>query len=112
LLTGSGSDASVSAALAAEVSATQAVLSSLRARIVEKIRYPPLARANGWKGTVLLELLLDESGALEALAVRRSSGYAVLDKAAASLVRAVTPVDNPLSRPLRIEVPIAYELKD
>jgi protein TonB len=88
------------------------VLSSLRARIVEKIRYPPLARANGWKGTVLLELLLDERGALEALAVRRSSGYAVLDKAAVSLVRAVTPVDNPLGRPLRIEVPIAYELRD
>jgi protein TonB len=109
---GSGSDASAAANLAAEVSATQAVLSSLRARIVEKIRYPSLARANGWKGTVLLELLLDERGALEALAVRRSSGYAVLDKAAASLVRAVTPVDNPLGLPLRIEVPIAYELKD
>jgi len=99
-------------ALAAEITATQAVLSSLRARIVEKIRYPPLARANGWKGTVLLELLLDESGRLQGLAVRRSSGYAVLDRAAAALVRSVTPVENLLGRPLRIEVPIAYELKD
>jgi protein TonB len=107
---GSGSDASI--ALAAEVAATQAVLYSLRARIVEKIRYPPLARANGWKGTVLVELLLDERGALEGLAVRRTSGYAVLDRAATALVRAVTPVNNPLGRPLRIEVPIAYELKN
>ncbi len=97
-------------ALKAEITATQAVLSSLRARIVEKIRYPALARANGWKGTVLLELLLDERGGLQALAVRRSSGYAVLDRAAAFLIRSVTPVDNPLGRPLRIEVPIAYEL--
>ena len=99
-------------AVTAEIAATQAVLASLRARIVEKIRYPALARANGWKGTVLLELLLDERGLLQGLAVRRSSGYAVLDRAAAALLRSVTPVDNPLGRPLRIEVPIAYELKD
>jgi protein TonB len=97
---------------AAEIAATQAVLSSLRARIVEKKRYPALARANNWQGTVLLEVLLDGEGRLEGLAVRRSSGYTVLDRAAAALARSVTPVDNPLGRPLRIEVPIAYELKD
>jgi protein TonB len=108
----SGTGTDTTATLAAEIAATQAVLSSLRARIVEKIRYPALARANGWKGTVLLELLLDERGLLQGLAVRRSSGYAVLDRAAAALMRSVTPVDNPLGRPLRIEVPIAYELKD
>jgi protein TonB len=107
-----GSGSGASAELAAEIAATQAVLSSLRGRIVEKIRYPALARANGWKGTVLLELVLDETGALQGLAVRRSSGYAVLDRAASALVRSVTPVDNPLGRPLCIEVPIAYELKD
>jgi protein TonB len=98
--------------LAAEVSATQAVLSSLRSRIAGKIRYPALARANGWKGTVLLEAMLDGQGRLQGLAVRRSSGYTVLDRAAASLVRSVTPVANPLGRPLRIEIPIVYELKD
>ncbi len=108
----SGAGSGPSAELAAEVAATQAVLTSLRSRIVEKIRYPALARANGWKGTVLMELLLDERGALEALAVRRSSGYAVLDRAASALVRSVTPVPNPLGRSLRIEVPIVYELRE
>jgi protein TonB len=98
--------------LAAEVSATQAVLSNLRSRIAERIRYPGLARANGWKGTVLLEAMLDSQGRLEGLAVRRSSGYTVLDRAAAALVRSVTPVANPLGKPLRIEIPIVYELKD
>lgn len=99
-------------ALAAEIAAIQAVLSSLRGRIIEKIRYPPLARANGWKGTVLLEVLLDGEGRLQGLEVRRSSGYTMLDRAAAVLVRSVTPVPNPLRRPLRIEIPIAYELKE
>jgi outer membrane biosynthesis protein TonB len=36
----------------------------------------------------------------------------MLDRAAAALVRSITPVPNPLGRPLRIEVPIAYELKE
>jgi protein TonB len=99
-------------ALSAEIAATRAVLATLRARVVERIRYPALARANNWQGTVLLELLLDGEGRLEGLAVRRSSGYAVLDRAASALLKAITPVDNPLGRPLRIEVPIAYELKD
>jgi protein TonB len=105
-------DAGAPRAPAAEIAATQAVLSSLRSRIVKNIRYPALARANGWQGTVLLEMLLDGEGRLEGLAVRRSSGYTVLDRAAAALVRSVTPVENPLGRPLRIEVPIDYELKD
>jgi protein TonB len=107
-----GTSADSPRALSAEIAATQAVLSSLRSRIVEKIRYPALARANNWQGTVLLEMLLDGEGRLEGLAVRRSSGYTVLDRAAAALVRSVTPVENPLGRPLRIEVPIDYELKD
>ena len=44
--------------------------------------------------------------------MRRSSGYAVLDRAAAAVLRSVTPVDNPLGRPLRWNAEIAYELKD
>jgi len=108
----SESGAEATGAITAEIAATQAVLASLRARIIEKIRYPALARANGWKGTVLLELLLDERGLLQGLAVRRSSGYTVLDRAAAALMRSVSPVENPLGRPLRIEVPITYELTD
>jgi len=99
-------------ALAAEVAAAQAVLLSLRSRIVAKIRYPPLAQANGWKGTVLLEVLLDGEGRLQGLAVRRTSGYTVLDRAASALLRSLTPVDNPLGRPLRIQVPIAYEPRE
>jgi protein TonB len=112
LETGAPEPGAASAALSAEVAAAQAVLASLRGRIVERIRYPTLARANGWKGTVLLEMLLDAEGRLQGLAVRRSSGYTVLDRAASALVRSITPVDNPLGRALRIEVPIVYELRE
>ena len=101
-----------STSLAGEIAATQAVLVGLRARIAEKLRYPALARANNWQGKVLLQLALDQNGRLLGLAVRRSSGYAVLDRAAAAVLRSVTPVDNPLGRPLQLDFEIAYELKD
>ncbi len=98
-------------AQAAQVAAIQAVLSSLDARIAKKMRYPPLARAKGWQGKVLLTLILDGEGRLQSLAVRRSSGYAVLDHSAEALLREATPVPNPLGRPLPFEYSITYQLK-
>jgi len=95
----------------AEIAAYQAILSTLRGRIVGSIRYPPIARANGWKGTVVLFVRLDTDGRLQETIVRQSSGYEVLDRAAAALLRKVMPVSNPLGRPLSIEIPITYELK-
>ena len=43
--------------------------------------------------------------------IRQSSGYEVLDRAAVTLMRKLTPVENPLAEPVTIEVPILYELK-
>jgi protein TonB len=95
----------------AEVAAYAAILSTLRSRIVEEIRYPPLARVKGWQGTVVVALRLDAAGSLLQAVVRRSSGYEVLDRAASALMKKVTPVKNPLELPLTIEIPIVYELK-
>jgi protein TonB len=95
----------------AEIAAYQVILSTLRGRIVESIRYPVFARANGWEGTVILAVWLDAAGGLEQTIVRQSSGYEILDRAAAALLKKVTPIANPLSRPVTIEIPIAYELK-
>ena len=94
-----------------EIAAYKVILSSLRDRIIKDIRYPPLARASGWKGTVVLAIRLDAAGNLLQSVVRQSSGYEVLDRAAAALIRKVTPVENPLGLPVSIEIPIVYELK-
>ena len=95
----------------AEIAAYQLILSTLRARIVESIRYPAIARANGWEGTVVVAVRLDAAGRLEQAVVRRTSGHEVLDRAAAALLKKITPVANPLSQPITIEIPIAFELK-
>ena len=97
--------------VSAEIAAYKAILSSFRGRIVQEIRYPAIARASGWEGTVILAVRLDAAGNLVQSIVRRSSGYEVLDRAATTLIRKVTPVANPLGLPVTIDIPIAYELK-
>jgi protein TonB len=97
---------------ATETAGYRELLEALRAKIVDNIRYPPQARSRGWKGTVLLLASLDAQGRLRELTVRKSSGHSVLDQAAAALVRRVTPISNTLGRPLSIEIPIVYELKE
>jgi protein TonB len=94
-----------------EVAAYGAILSSFRGRIVQEIRYPAIARSSGWEGTVVLAVRLDPAGNLIQSIVRQSSGYEVLDRAAAALIRKVTPIANPLALPVTIEIPIVYELK-
>ena len=97
--------------VSAEIAAYKAILSSFRGRIVQEIRYPAIARSSGWEGTVILAVRLDAAGNLVQSIVRRSSDYEVLDRAAMTLIRKVTPVANPLGLPVTIDIPIAYELK-
>jgi protein TonB len=49
--------------------------------------YPSLAIQRGWEGTVTLRIWLDETGDVTKVQVARSSGYRILDGAAATAVR-------------------------
>ena len=49
--------------------------------------FPELARQNGWYGTVLLRLWIDETGRVTDVRVEKSSGYGVLDAAAVNAVK-------------------------
>lgn len=50
-------------------------------------KYPLLAREKGYEGTVYLRVLVRPDGRVERLAVDRSSGYEILDRAAVDSVR-------------------------
>jgi protein TonB len=91
--------------------AYEAITSTLQSRLQQAVSYPLIARANGWEGTVILAVRLDAEGRVEQAVVRQSSGHEVLDQAAIKAVRKVTPVPNPLTRPITIQVPIVYRLK-
>lgn len=49
--------------------------------------YPEVARRQGWEGTVTLRLIINANGRLETTEVIQSSGYSVLDKEAARMLR-------------------------
>lgn len=53
-------------------------------------RYPKIARRRGYEGTVLLDVLIDQSGKIVNAKVNTSSGFKMLDKAALKSVRGWT----------------------
>lgn len=50
--------------------------------------YPALAQQNGWHGTVLLRITIDEAGSVVEAKIETSSGFAILDSAAKKAVEA------------------------
>jgi protein TonB len=49
--------------------------------------YPERAQREGWEGTVLLRVLVNQEGKAESVEVSRSSGFETLDRAAANTVK-------------------------
>lgn len=75
--------------------------------------YPRVARRRRYEGTVLLEVLVDKTGAAARVEVIQSSGYAILDRSAVADVgqwrfkparRGSRPVE------MRVQVPVRYRL--
>jgi protein TonB len=89
-------------------------LQAFRQRIQESLRYPLPARRRGLGGTVQLEVELLPTGKVASVVVRSSSSHAVLDQAALDTVSRLQPVPFPLGappRPLKVRLPIIFELK-
>ena len=52
-----------------------------------KPKYPETARREGWEGTVLLRVLVDQDGKSKSIEINRSSGFETLDRAAMETVK-------------------------
>jgi protein TonB len=79
----------------------------------ERLDYPAIARHRGWQGTVTLRLLIEPDGRISRLNVDRTSGYAVLDRAAVkSLQLASVPQAGRWlhGQALELLVPVEYRL--
>jgi len=77
-------------------------------------RYPRVARKRGYQGTVVLSVLVDESGRVKNLWVFTSSGYRLLDNAAVKAVRkwAFEPgLKGDKRLAMWVNVPIRFQLK-
>ena len=91
-------------------------LQRFRRRVAESMRYryPLAARRQGLAGTVELEVLLEPSGRVAEVRVIASSSHAVLDEAALDAVKRLSAEPFPERlprRPLRIHLPLAFELE-
>jgi len=85
----------------------------IRQRIQETLEYPPAARRQGIKGTVLLELLIKPDGAISAV-VKISSSHRLLDDAALETVRNLPRQPFPaglVPRQLKVPLPVVFDLK-
>jgi protein TonB len=76
--------------------------------------YPRIARHRGYQGTVILEVLVDENGAVRKVKTARTSGHKVLDRAAEAAVESwrFAPGrrgDDPIQ--MWVKVPVRFELE-
>jgi periplasmic protein TonB len=86
----------------------------LRRRLHESLRYPTAARRRGLSGTVEIELEIEASGAIGAVALAASSSHRLLDDAALEAVRALERVPFPPGVPprrLRVRLPVVFDLR-
>jgi protein TonB len=80
----------------------------------EHFVYPPFARREGWEGEVLLAFRLDPEGEIHDVRVIRSSGYALLDENALSILRRIGSIPNARTwlrgRTYHAQIPVIYRL--
>jgi protein TonB len=79
-------------------------------------RYPPLARERGWEGRVEVAVSMSSSLPVPKMSLVRSSGHALLDEQAVSMVErasAATALPDGLrGRGFRVLLPIEFSMED
>ncbi len=82
-------------------------------RVEELKRYPAEARVDRAEGKVVVKAVINEDGSVGDVEIFQSSGYTILDKAAADLMRRAAPfhLPHPLGKPrVTIKIPMSYRL--
>ncbi|WP_265822597.1 energy transducer TonB [Geovibrio ferrireducens] len=82
------------------------ILASIRSNL----KYPVIARKNGWEGRVDVSFIIKKSGHIENLTVSSSCGFKALDESALAAVRAAVPYPPPPVE-ANIIVPLVFGLK-
>lgn len=87
----------------------QANYGAIHAAILANLRYPVLARRQGWQGKVEVAFAIDRHGRVDQLRILVSSGYNILDQQALAAVRKAAPFPAP---PVlaQLVMPVSFEL--
>lgn len=88
---------------------------AIELELARHFRYPRLAQRRGWEGTVVLTVRVLADGRLDDIRVTRSSGRALLDRAAlrslAGIERLPELADRVDADGLVLEIPVTYRLE-
>ncbi len=64
----------------------------VKSELSRYLRYPPVARRNGWEGSVVISMVITEKGRINGIHLVQSSGYDVLDRATITAIRQVRTI--------------------
>ena len=94
---------------AAEHGARGRDYSYIKALLQKNLKYPNLARRNGWEGKVVVEFTICCDGSVRDIKVVASSGKALLDNSAVQVVRMTGPFPEH-GKETNVVIPIVYRL--
>ncbi|HHS48369.1 MAG TPA: energy transducer TonB [Desulfurella acetivorans] len=83
----------------------------LRKLIEKHLRYPYLARRNGYEGTVVVSFIILQDSSFKDINIVKSSGYSILDKSAIDAIKKIEPLVN-IHKEVKIVVPIDFRLSN
>ncbi len=94
----------------AETRYVQANFSGIRSKVSDSLRYPTMARRQGWQGQVQVRFNILLTGEIDNLQIFSSSGYSLLDRQALQAVKIAAPFPIPPVR-ANITIPVTFVLK-
>jgi len=90
------------------------MVKELQSEFQARFKYPMLARKRGWQGKVVLALHINVQGKISDIAIKRSSGYTVLDHNAVKTFKAIGKLSPNLYDRMNsthsFNIPIIYQL--
>ncbi len=90
------------------------MLKALQSEFRARFKYPMLARKRGWQGKVVLALNINTQGKIANIAIKRSSGFKILDRNAVKTFKAIDMITPSLHERIKqshsFNIPIIYQL--
>lgn len=89
------------------------LLTKIKTKFTQHFRYPQFAQRKGWQGNVSLAFDINKQGNISNIHIKKSSGYAVLDKAAyhsLSQIKKIIVNDWPFNAKQAFNLPVIYKL--
>jgi protein TonB len=82
----------------------------IRERVMQRLNYPPMARRQGWQGTVRVAFTVRADGSIVGLHVAAGSGHPLLDRQALRAVESAAPFPAPPAA-AAITLPVLFSLE-